>query len=87
MFLFTFWVAERVGRRKGLIWGSALGCIPMWYIGGYVMRKFTMILLDFNEADLPLQARILPPERLLELSSGTAGHIWPWFACTSTVRP
>ncbi|KAJ0268839.1 hypothetical protein Brms1b_012538 [Colletotrichum noveboracense] len=38
MFLFTFWVAERVGRRKGLIWGSALGCIPMWYIGGYVMR-------------------------------------------------
>ncbi|KAK1982934.1 general substrate transporter [Colletotrichum cereale] len=38
MFLFTFWVAERVGRRKGLLWGSALGCIPMWYIGGYVMR-------------------------------------------------
>ncbi|KAL0931276.1 uncharacterized protein CTRU02_214011 [Colletotrichum truncatum] len=38
MVLFTFWVAERVGRRKGLIWGSALGCIPMWYIGGYVMK-------------------------------------------------
>ncbi|KAK2012443.1 general substrate transporter [Colletotrichum eremochloae] len=38
MFLFTFWVAERVGRRKGLLWGSALGCIPMLYIGGYVMR-------------------------------------------------
>ncbi|KAK1467235.1 hypothetical protein CMEL01_11228 [Colletotrichum melonis] len=38
MFLFTFWVAERVGRRKGLLWGSALGCIPMWYIGGYVMK-------------------------------------------------
>lgn len=52
MFLFTFWVAERVGRRKGLIWGSALGCIPMWYIGGYVMRKFTIGLLDLNEADL-----------------------------------
>ncbi|KAI8715988.1 hypothetical protein NCS52_01108100 [Fusarium sp. LHS14.1] len=38
MFLFTFWVVEKVGRRKGLIWGAALGCIPMWYIGGYVMR-------------------------------------------------
>ncbi|KAK2035168.1 general substrate transporter [Colletotrichum zoysiae] len=38
MFLFTFWVAERVGRRKGLLWGSALGCIPMLYIGGYVLR-------------------------------------------------
>lgn len=38
MFLFTFWVVERVGRRKGLIWGAALGCIPMLYIGGYVMK-------------------------------------------------
>lgn len=37
MCIFTFWVVEKVGRRKGLIWGSALGCIPMWYIGGYVM--------------------------------------------------
>ncbi|KAK2042888.1 general substrate transporter [Colletotrichum somersetense] len=39
MFLFTFWVAERVGRRKGLLWGSALGCIPMLYIGGYVLKS------------------------------------------------
>ncbi|EMD85928.1 hypothetical protein COCC4DRAFT_146556 [Bipolaris maydis ATCC 48331] len=38
MFTFTFWVVEKVGRRKGLIWGAALGCIPMWYIGGYVMK-------------------------------------------------
>ncbi|KAL0570674.1 hypothetical protein V5O48_011280 [Marasmius crinis-equi] len=38
MFTFTFIVVERVGRRKGLIWGALLGCIPMWYIGGYVMR-------------------------------------------------
>jgi len=38
MFTFTFVVVEKVGRRKGLIWGAALGCIPMWYIGGYVMR-------------------------------------------------
>ncbi|KAM5360200.1 hypothetical protein ACJZ2D_013910 [Fusarium nematophilum] len=38
MFLFTFWVVEKVGRRKGLIWGAALGCIPMLYIGGYVMK-------------------------------------------------
>jgi hypothetical protein len=38
MFTFTFIVVEKVGRRKGLIWGAALGCIPMWYIGGYVMK-------------------------------------------------
>ena len=38
MITFTFWVVERVGRRKGLVWGAALGCIPMWYIGGYVMK-------------------------------------------------
>lgn len=35
MCLFTFWVVESVGRRKGLLWGAALGCLPMWYIGGY----------------------------------------------------
>jgi hypothetical protein len=38
MITFTFYVIEKVGRRKGLIWGAALGCIPMLYIGGYVMR-------------------------------------------------
>jgi hypothetical protein len=38
MCTFTFLVVERVGRRKGLIWGAALGCIPMFYIGGYVMK-------------------------------------------------
>jgi hypothetical protein len=35
---FTFFVVERVGRRNGLIWGAALGCLPMFYIGGYVMK-------------------------------------------------
>lgn len=38
MITFTVVIIEKVGRRKGLIWGAALGCIPMWYIGGYVMR-------------------------------------------------
>lgn len=38
MVLFTIWIIEKVGRRKGMIWGSILGCIPMWYIGGYVMK-------------------------------------------------
>ena len=38
MITFTVVIVEKVGRRKGLIWGAALGCIPMWYIGGYVMR-------------------------------------------------
>lgn len=38
MCAFTFFVVERVGRRNGLLWGAALGCIPMWYLGGYVLR-------------------------------------------------
>lgn len=38
MCTFTFYVVEKVGRRKGLLWGAALGCIPLWYIGGYVMK-------------------------------------------------
>src|SRR5687768_6368357 len=38
MITFTWIVVERVGRRKGLVWGSALGCIPMFYLGGYVLR-------------------------------------------------
>ncbi|CAD0023031.1 unnamed protein product [Aureobasidium pullulans] len=38
MLTFTMVVVERVGRRKGLIWGAALGCVPMLYIGGYVLR-------------------------------------------------
>ncbi|KAL8408636.1 hypothetical protein RB594_007181 [Gaeumannomyces avenae] len=38
MVAFTVFVVEGVGRRKGLIWGSALGCIPLFYVGGYVMK-------------------------------------------------
>lgn len=38
MVIFSVWLVERVGRRKGLIWGAFVGSIPMWYIGGYVMR-------------------------------------------------
>lgn len=29
MIIFSFYVADHLGRRKGLLWGSALGCIPM----------------------------------------------------------
>jgi MFS family permease len=28
MCTFTFYVVEKVGRRNGLLWGAALGCIP-----------------------------------------------------------
>jgi MFS family permease len=28
MCTFTFYVVEKVGRRRGLLWGAALGCIP-----------------------------------------------------------
>ena len=37
MIIYTFVVAERVGRRKGLVWGAFLACIPMFYNGGYVL--------------------------------------------------
>lgn len=39
MIIYTFIVAERVGRRKGLVWGAMLACIPMFYNGGYVLIK------------------------------------------------
>lgn len=38
MFLFAFWVVESVGRRGGLIWGAFIGSLPLWYVGGYVLR-------------------------------------------------
>lgn len=38
MFLFAFWVVEKVGRRGGLIWGAVIGCLPLFYVGGYVLR-------------------------------------------------
>ncbi|KAF8244445.1 general substrate transporter [Wilcoxina mikolae CBS 423.85] len=38
MIIFALWLVERVGRRKALIWGAFVGSLPMWYIGGYVMK-------------------------------------------------
>ncbi|KAK1704644.1 quinate permease [Colletotrichum lupini] len=35
MVIFTVWLAEKVGRRHGLIWGAFIGSLPMWYIGGF----------------------------------------------------
>ncbi|KAK0373666.1 quinate permease [Colletotrichum paranaense] len=35
MVIFTIWLAEKVGRRNGLIWGAFVGSLPMWYIGGF----------------------------------------------------
>lgn len=39
MIIFTFWVADHVGRRRGLIYGAFIGCVPMvpikprtWYL-------------------------------------------------------
>ncbi|CUA72755.1 putative quinate permease [Rhizoctonia solani] len=36
MIIFSVWLVERIGRRKGLILGGFIGSLPMWYIGGYV---------------------------------------------------
>ncbi|CAE6447840.1 unnamed protein product [Rhizoctonia solani] len=36
MIIFSVWLVERIGRRKGLIFGGLIGSLPMWYIGGYV---------------------------------------------------
>jgi hypothetical protein len=38
MILFSLWLVEKVGRRKGLIYGAFVGSLPMWYIGGYVFK-------------------------------------------------
>jgi hypothetical protein len=39
MVIFSVWLVERLGRRPGLIWGAFVGSLPMWYIGGYVMKN------------------------------------------------
>ncbi|KAI8265884.1 hypothetical protein K4K58_010643 [Colletotrichum sp. SAR11_239] len=39
MVVFSFWVADHFGRRKGLIWGAFVGAVPMLYLGGYVMKN------------------------------------------------
>ncbi|KAF3916465.1 hypothetical protein ABW20_dc0100239 [Dactylellina cionopaga] len=39
MIIFSLWLVEKVGRRKGLIWGAFVGSIPMWYLGGYVFKN------------------------------------------------
>ncbi|KAK6363009.1 hypothetical protein TWF730_000458 [Orbilia blumenaviensis] len=39
MIIFSVWLVEKVGRRKGLIWGAFVGSLPMWYLGGYVFKN------------------------------------------------
>ncbi|KAF4968461.1 hypothetical protein FSARC_4155 [Fusarium sarcochroum] len=39
MVIFSFWVADHLGRRRGLIWGAFVGAVPMLYLGGYVMKN------------------------------------------------
>ncbi|KAL1641002.1 hypothetical protein SLS58_006444 [Diplodia intermedia] len=36
--VFSFWVADRLGRRKGLVYGAFVGAVPMFYIGAYIMK-------------------------------------------------
>ena len=38
MIVFSLYLVEKIGRRNGLIWGAFIGSLPMWYIGGYVMK-------------------------------------------------
>ena len=35
MVLFTLWVVEGLGRRKALIYGAILACLPLFYVGGF----------------------------------------------------
>lgn len=42
MIIFSFYVADYLGRRKGLLWGSALGCVPM--VSSYSCLFFSPIL-------------------------------------------
>ncbi|KAF4534987.1 Quinate permease protein [Lasiodiplodia theobromae] len=38
MIIFSVWLVEKLGRRQGLIWGAFVGSLPMWYLGGYVLK-------------------------------------------------
>lgn len=35
MVLFTLWVVEGLGRRRALVGGAALACLPLFYVGGF----------------------------------------------------
>ncbi|KAK6357346.1 hypothetical protein TWF718_001659 [Orbilia javanica] len=39
MVIFSVFLVEKAGRRQGLIWGAFIGSIPMWYLGGYVLKN------------------------------------------------
>ena len=49
MIIFSVWLVERVGRQKGLIWGAFIGSLPMWYIGGYVMKADPQTAADSGQ--------------------------------------
>ncbi|KKY15341.1 putative quinate permease [Diplodia seriata] len=36
--VFMFWVADRLGRRKGFVYGAFIGAVPMFYIGAYILK-------------------------------------------------
>lgn len=42
MITFSILVVEKIGRRKGLIYGAFVGSLPMWYLGGYVFKANPM---------------------------------------------
>jgi hypothetical protein len=72
MCTFTFYVVEKVGRRKGLLWGAALGCIPMLYIGGYVSK---VGVVSLHPAAETLLIHLLHTER-----PGGCGSCWNYRA-------
>jgi sugar porter (SP) family MFS transporter len=85
MCTFTFYVVEKVGRRKGLLWGAALGCIPMLYIGGYVSK---VIATSLNSTDSFLtdtsRRTIQSPQQQLVPPRAAPLDTSQWSPCTST---
>lgn len=49
MVIFSFWVADHLGRRKGLIYGAFIGAVPM------VSRNSTIPWLTFPSVILKVQ--------------------------------
>ena len=83
MVIFSVWLVERVGRQKGLIWGAFIGSIPMWYIGGYVMKANPAAAAASGQTSRDGWGYLAMGMSRLQRSFGTTLTIVQ-FACTST---
>ncbi|KAH0437818.1 hypothetical protein CcaCcLH18_03714 [Colletotrichum camelliae] len=48
MVIFSFWVADHFGRRKGLVWGAFVGAVPMRFWSYVISRSTPYMISDIG---------------------------------------